>query len=282
MKIFRYFNGLKKELLIHHAKGDSIGFVPTMGALHEGHLSLIHQSKALTDFTVCSIFVNPEQFNSREDFLKYPSTIERDIELLRGQECDYLFIPDEDEIYPDKKSKSKHFDLGYLETILEGAFRPGHFQGVSLVIERLLSQIDPDYILMGQKDFQQCMVVKKVIELIHSKTKVISCPIIRESSGLAMSSRNMRLSDEEKIKASKLFSSLEFIKNNRNLRSFSDLKDEAINTLQKEGFNVEYLAMAKTKNLELTDTFQQNETYVLLIAAFLNKIRLIDNLVIAG
>jgi pantoate--beta-alanine ligase len=282
MKIFRYFNGLKKELLIHNAKGDSIGFVPTMGALHEGHLSLIHQSKALTDFTVCSIFVNPEQFNSREDFLKYPSTIERDIELLRRQECDYLFIPDEDEIYPDKKSKSKHFDLGYLETILEGAFRPGHFQGVSLVIERLLSQIDPDYILMGQKDFQQCMVVKKVIELIHSKTKVISCPIIRESSGLAMSSRNMRLSDEEKIKASKLFSSLEFIRNNRSLRSFSDLKDEAISTLQKEGFNVEYLAMAKTKNLELTDSFQQNETYVLLIAAFLNKIRLIDNLVIAG
>lgn len=280
MKIFRYFDGLKKELLSHITKGDSIGFVPTMGALHEGHLSLIHQSKTLTGITVCSIFVNSEQFNSREDYLKYPSTIETDIDLLRLHECDYLFIPEENEIYPDKKSKNKYFELDYLETILEGAFRPGHFQGVSLVIERLLSQINPDYIFMGQKDFQQCMVVNKVIELIHSKTKVISCPIIRESSGLAMSSRNMRLTAEEKKKASKLFSSLEFIKNNLNNRPFSDLRDEAINQLQKEGFNVEYLALAKSGNLELIDTFQQGENYVLLIAAFLNKIRLIDNVVI--
>lgn len=212
--------------------------------------------------------------------MKYPSTIETDIDLLRLHECDYLFIPEENEIYPDKKSKNKYFELDYLETILEGAFRPGHFQGVSLVIERLLSQINPDYIFMGQKDFQQCMVVNKVIELIHSKTKVISCPIIRESSGLAMSSRNMRLTAEEKKKASKLFSSLEFIKNNLNNRPFSDLRDEAINQLQKEGFNVEYLALAKSGNLELIDTFQQGENYVLLIAAFLNKIRLIDNVVI--
>ena len=233
MKIFRYFKELKNELLTHRNQGTTVGFVPTMGALHEGHFSLIHQSKILTGITVCSIFVNPQQFNNREDFLKYPSTIENDISLLKKHNCDILFIPDEKEIYPDEQSKNKHFDLGFLETVLEGAFRPGHFQGVSMVIERLLSQIDPDYIFMGQKDFQQCMVVNKVIELMHSKTIVIKCPIIREDSGLAMSSRNMRLSDEERKIAAEIFRSLEFIKKNLPHLPFYQLRDEAINHLQK-------------------------------------------------
>lgn len=280
MKIFRYFKDLSIELLKQIAQGDTVGFVPTMGALHEGHLSLIHQSKILTGITVCSIFVNPEQFNNREDFLKYPSTLESDIHLLKKQKCDYLFLPDENEIYPDENAKNKHFDLGYLETILEGAFRPGHFQGVALVIERLLSQIDPDFIFLGQKDFQQCMVVNKVVEIMHSKTKVIACPIIRENSGLAMSSRNMRLTSEEKQKAAELFQSLQFIKNNLGQHGFPELRDEAVGRLQTEGFNVEYIAMANSKSLELTDTFTQDDKNVLLIAAFLGKVRLIDNLIV--
>lgn len=279
--IFTVFGDLKDELLKQRTMGQTIGFVPTMGALHDGHLSLIRQSKKLTNVTLCSIFVNPEQFNNREDFLKYPSTIENDIRILKKQNCDYLFIPDEKEMYPDENSKNKHFDLGYLETVLEGSFRPGHFQGVALVIERLLSQIDADYIFMGQKDYQQCMVVKKVVELMHSKTKVIPCPIIRESSGLAMSSRNMRLSAEEQQKASQLSIALNFIKNNLRHSNFSELRREKICHLESHGFRIEYLELANAKSLEITDTIQPGEKYVILIAAYLGNIRLIDNMVLS-
>ena len=280
MKIFKSFNDIINALSVCRSNGDPIGFVPTMGALHDGHSSLIRQSKKLTGITVCSIFVNPEQFNNKEDFLKYPSTMEADILLLKKLDCDFLFIPDEKEIYPDEEAKNKHFDLGYLETILEGAFRPGHFQGVSLVIERLLSQIDPDYIFMGQKDFQQCMVVNKVVELMHAKTIVVKCPIIRETSGLAMSSRNMRLGDDEKKTASEIFASLQFIKNNLAEQSFSFLKESAKQRLEKQGFKVEYLALAKADNLEIIDQYRSGEQFVLLIAAYLGKIRLIDNIII--
>ena len=169
-----------------------------MGALHNGHVSLISQSKKKTDITVCSIFVNHAQFNNPDDFEKYPSTIENDILLLEESGCDILFIPSEDEIYPDAASKNKHFELGYLEKVLEGEFRPGHFQGVCLVVERLLNIVEPDFLFLGQKDYQQCLVIKKLISLMQKNIKVIICPILREKNGLAMSSRNLRLNEEEK------------------------------------------------------------------------------------
>ena len=177
----------------------SIGFVPTMGALHEGHLSLLAKSKKENSITVCSIFINPTQFNDPLDFEKYPVTIEQDIQKLDSIDCDILFLPSVDEIYPDGLNYNIHFALGELETIWEGKYRPGHFQGVCLVVKRLLEIVQPDMLFLGQKDFQQCKVIAKLIEILNFEKKIalIICPTMREPDGLAMSSRNMRLSDKQ-------------------------------------------------------------------------------------
>ena len=155
MLIFKFAADIKKYLNAVKEKGAAIGFVPTMGALHNGHISLIKHSKKQTDITVCSIFVNPVQFNNAEDFEKYPITVENDILLLQENGCDILFMPSVAEMYPDEISKQKHYDLGRLENILEGKYRPGHFQGVCLVVEKLLTIVEPNILFLGQKDFQQ-------------------------------------------------------------------------------------------------------------------------------
>ena len=258
----------------------TVGFVPTMGALHKGHLSLIEASKNQSNVTVCSIFVNPTQFNNLKDFEKYPVTIEKDIALLEENECDILFLPDEKEIYPDAKSKEKHFDLGNLEKILEGKFRPGHFQGVCLIMDKLLDIVSPDFLFIGQKDFQQCLVIKKLIEEKRISVRVIICPILREENRLAMSSRNTRLSSDEKEIASKLFQSLQSIKQNLSGSNFTLLKQKAISDLEQSGFKVDYLELANKKDLSFTGSENKEETLILLIAAYLNDVRLIDNLII--
>ena len=191
-------------------------------------------------------------------------------------------MPNEEEIYPDQKSRNKHYDLGYLETILEGKFRPGHFQGVCLVVEKLLNIVDPEYIFIGQKDFQQCMVIKRLIELMHKKTEVVICPILRESNGLAMSSRNMRLNPGEIKIAAELNSALVSIKNNLTTNNFSELKNLALLHLKKVGFRVEYLELAKRNDLKLVTEFAKGDNLVILVAAFLNEVRLIDNVLIKG
>ncbi|HVZ96817.1 MAG TPA: pantoate--beta-alanine ligase, partial [Chitinophagaceae bacterium] len=187
MIICKQSSDINNYLSAQRKKIRSVGFVPTMGALHEGHISLIKQSKKKTGLTVCSIFVNPVQFNNAEDFEKYPSTIENDILLLEENGCDILFVPSEREMYPDESSKHKQYALGYLEEILEGKFRPGHFQGVCLVVEKLLNIVRPDILFLGQKDYQQCLVIKKLVRLMGSRVKVKIEPIIREKNGLAMS-----------------------------------------------------------------------------------------------
>src|SRR6476660_2225904 len=191
-----------------------IGFVPTMGALHNGHLALIEQSKSPDTTTVCSIFVNPTQFNDKKDFEKYPVTIENDIYLLEKASTDILFIPAVDEIYPDGLATNFSYDLGYLETMLEGFYRPGHFQGVCRVMHKLLNIVQPDDLFMGQKDYQQCMVIKKLIESYNLKAYLNVVPTQRENSGLAMSSRNLLLSDAAKQKATTIYNALNFIKDN--------------------------------------------------------------------
>ncbi len=258
----------------------SIGFVPTMGALHKGHLSLISQSKKNTDVTISSIFVNPVQFNNIDDFKNYPYTIEKDILFLEESGCDILFIPSEDEIYPDAASKNKHYDLGYLEKVLEGKFRPGHFQGVCLVVERLLDIVDPTHLFLGQKDYQQCLIIKKLISIMNKNIKVMICPVLREKNGLAMSSRNLRLSEEEKKMASHLFKSLTYIKKNLLPENFLQLKSKAIIKLEKKGFNIDYLELANSNNLEIVQDSHESENLIILIAAFLNSVRLIDNVLV--
>jgi len=277
MIIFKHAADLKKFLERPDLSECRLGFVPTMGALHAGHLSLLKRSKESSDITVCSIFVNPTQFNNSDDFRKYPKTIEQDILLLEENNCDILFLPHEKEIYPDETSKNKHFDLGYLETVLEGKFRPGHFQGVSLVVEKLLNIVEPDLLFLGQKDFQQCMVIKKLISIMNQKTEVIVCPILREENGLAMSSRNLRLTEEEREIAANLHRALVSIKDNVHVENFSTSKNRAVKDLESKGFKVEYLELAKRNDLEIVPDFIAGEQLVILIAAFLHDVRLIDN-----
>ncbi|MDQ6889677.1 MAG: pantoate--beta-alanine ligase [Bacteroidota bacterium] len=280
MIIFKHSKDLQFYLKKVKSAEITNGFVPTMGALHSGHLSLIEQCRKQAKLTICSIFVNPTQFNNPEDFKKYPSTIESDILFLEEHGCDILFLPDEKEIYPDAASKTKHFNLGYLETVLEGEFRPGHFQGVCLVVEKLLNIVNPDYLFIGQKDFQQCLVIKKLIGIMQKTIKLVICPILREKSGLAMSSRNLRLNSSEKILAAELYQSLELIKKDLTPINFSELKKKAILSMENDGFKIEYLEMAKTKDLQLVTEFKNGDDLVILIAAFLNEIRLIDNILI--
>jgi pantoate--beta-alanine ligase len=280
MILFKHSKDLHSYLDRIRISKNPVGFVPTMGALHKGHLSLIDQCKSQAKVTVCSIFVNPTQFNNPDDFKKYPVTIEKDIQLLEEHGCDILFLPDEKEMYPDAASKDKYFDLGYLETILEGKFRPGHFQGVCLIVEKLLTIINPDKLFIGQKDFQQCLVIKKLIEIDRLKTEVVIAPILREENGLAMSSRNTRLSSAERNLASELYHSLQFIKNHLTNSNFNELRNEKISYLENLGFKVDYLELANTKNLRLTDKFEKNKSNICLIAAYLNDVRLIDNLII--
>jgi pantoate--beta-alanine ligase len=282
MILFKHSKDLQSYLDYTDQKNGFTGFVPTMGALHEGHLSLIAQSRLKTRITICSIFVNPVQFNNRDDFKKYPIAIEKDILLLEENGCDVLFMPVEKEIYPDTDSRIKHFELGYLEKILEGKFRPGHFQGVCTVMEKLLNIIDPSVLFLGQKDYQQCLVIKKLVGLMNKDIEIVICPILREPNGLAMSSRNLRLNDKEKDIAAELYKTLEQIKKNLAPGNFSYLKKEAIVKLELAGFTIDYLELTKRTNLEIVDDCNTDEKYIVLIAAFLNDVRLIDNLEVTG
>ena len=258
----------------------SIGFVPTMGALHQGHISLVNISKKSHDLTVCSIFVNPTQFNDKKDFEQYPSTIERDIDMLEKAGCDILFLPPVAEIYPGGIKNDNHYDLGYLENILEGKFRPGHFQGVCQVVDRLLVIIQPDRLYLGQKDYQQCMVLKKMISLYHSKTAVIIGPTLRETDGLAMSSRNMRLNEAERARAVKISETLSFIKKQWRPGYLEDLKERTTQYLATEGFKVDYVEIANADTLEPMESSDGKTPLVAVIAASLNEVRLIDNILL--
>jgi len=257
-----------------------IGFVPTMGALHNGHLALIEQSKSPDTTTVCSIFVNPTQFNDKKDFEKYPVTIENDIYLLEKASTDILFIPAVDEIYPDGLATNFSYDIGYLETMLEGFYRPGHFQGVCRVMHKLLNIVQPDDLFMGQKDYQQCMVIKRLIELYKISTQLHLVPTRREESGLAMSSRNVRLSDEAKQKASAIFKALGFIKNNISSLSIAQLKEKATAIILDAGFEkIDYIEICDADSLMPLNKFQQTKM-VALAAAFIEGVRLIDNMLL--
>ncbi len=259
----------------------SIGFVPTMGALHQGHLSLIGLSKQADTLTVCSIFVNPTQFNDPKDFEKYPVTIEQDILLLERAGCHVLFLPTVQEMYPNGTAPSLHYDLGYLETLLEGSHRPGHFQGVCQVVHRLLDIVQPTHFYLGQKDYQQCMVLKKLIELIGSPAVLTIGPTLREASGLAMSSRNMRLSEGDKQKATAIYEAHCFIKQHIQQGALLPLLQLAQKKILEAGFEkIDYVAIGNAATLQPVTNWDGKEQLVVLTAAFLNGVRLIDNMLL--
>ncbi len=276
----------KGDELSHYLKekkkdGAIIGFAPTMGALHEGHLSLIKASKQLAGLTVCSIFVNPTQFNDPGDFQKYPSIIEQDIFFLEKNKTDILFLPSVAEIYQSGINQLEHYDLGYLETILEGQYRPGHFQGVCQVMKRLIDIVEPDHLFMGQKDYQQCMVVRKLIELMNKPTLFHACPTTREADGLAMSSRNMRLNEKERKQATGIYKSLLYIKKSIHSGNFEGVIAQARTILFENNFKVDYVEIADAETLQLVHDSNSQRKLVALIAAFQQDTRLIDNMLVS-
>ena len=279
MQVISSAEELTKQILA--VKPRKTGFVPTMGCLHEGHVSLIKKSKAEDGLTVCSIFINPTQFNNPDDFKKYPVTTAQDIQLLTDLECDILFLPAVTEIYP-AGYQYKTYDIGTLDNIWEGQHRPGHFQGVCNVMDRLLEIVPADDLWMGQKDFQQCLVIQKLLGLTN-RTGIHFHMIstIREASGLAMSSRNTRLSKEGFSKAAALREALAMIKAQYQTIPFSVLEDKAKDFVLERGFEkIEYLSVALQENLMPAERFQSNEKYVVLTAAWIENVRLIDNILL--
>lgn len=296
MILFKKTTDLRNWVDAQRKKDDCIGFVPTMGALHDGHISLIEASKKKDTITVSSIFVNPTQFNDPKDFKKYPVTLEKDIDMLEKAGCDVLFLPGVEEIYPPARlshsggddkigpgfSPKMHYDLGFLETILEGKYRPGHFQGVCMVVHRLLEIVNPDHLYLGQKDYQQCMILARLVELtgLKNKTEIVICPTLREVDGLAMSSRNMRLNEVERKNAVTIYQCLNMIKENAEKNTPAELIKKAKLMLEKAGFKVDYVEIADAGDLSPVHDWNGKQKWVALIAASLNEVRLIDNMVI--
>lgn len=259
-------------------KRKTIGFVPTMGALHQGHLSLIRASQQKTDVTVCSIFVNPIQFNKQEDLDNYPRNIETDVLKLESVNCDVLFLPNVDDIYPTKQYKN--FEFRKLAEVMEGEHRPGHFNGVANVIERFFEIIRPSFAFFGEKDFQQLAIVKALTKQLGLKTEIIGCPILREDSGLAMSSRNERLSTTQKKDAAIIFEALTFIKKNYLKYNIAEHKSYFTKTILAKNMELEYIEFADGISLQPIQNFNETNCCVVFIAVHVGKVRLIDNVTI--
>ena len=262
------------------SKGLTIGFVPTMGALHEAHINLINHSATVSDITVCSIFVNPTQFNDPADYNNYPKTLETDIRKLSASKVTVIYVPPVSEVYREGVVALEHYDLGYLETILEGKFRPGHFQGVCQVMSRLLKTVDPDYLFMGEKDYQQCMVIRKLLTNLDQNISLVTRPTIREKDGLAMSSRNTRLTPEQRKQAPLIYQTLSEIKSRLAPGNLEQLKQAATMKLTNGGFRVEYVEIADADTLSPVAEWPGNSKLVALTAAFLGDVRLIDNMLL--
>ena len=279
MIIIRTLEELSELINSSEYSNSSVGFVPTMGALHEGHGSLITSAKKDNQLVICSIFVNPTQFNKAEDLEKYPRKEKEDILLLESFECDYLFMPTTDEIY--KNYNFPGIELNELENVMEGKFRPGHFQGVCQIVYRLFDLVKPTKAYFGLKDFQQVAVIKFMTKHFLFPIEIIACQTIREESGLAMSSRNLRLSEAEKKDSLIIFNTLQFIKENlENFDSIKTLKDKAINYFHKGNLTLEYLEIVDQNTLTQSNE-KVKKNLVVCIAAYCNKIRLIDNMILS-
>lgn len=266
-----------QEQLEKLRKKGSIGFVPTMGALHSGHLSLVEEAMKENDRVVISIFVNPTQFNDANDLKRYPRNLEADLKLLEPSGCDLVFAPEPEEIYPEPDTRK--FDFGEMEQVMEGAHRPGHFNGVAQVVSKLFDLVKPDRAYFGQKDFQQLAIIRKLVEKLNMKIEIVSCPIIREKSGLAMSSRNELLKSEERENAALIYKTLSEAKKQTNEKSVYELKKWVAETINKNPFlDVEYFEVVDEENLKPVKNWGRNSKKVGCIAVFCGKIRLIDNI----
>jgi pantoate--beta-alanine ligase len=276
MHIFKEIAPLKAFLAQIKAHNKLIGFVPTMGALHKGHLTLIAESLQKTDITVCSIFVNPAQFTNSTDLQKYPRNLSRDIEQLNKAGCDVLFCPDDLELYPHLPNIEISFKQ--LDRVLEGHGRPGHFSGVALIISKLFHIVLPDIAFFGQKDLQQCLIIKQLVQELNFDVHIRIVLTVRENDGLAMSSRNLRLNAEERIRAVTLFKALTLAKHELlEGKDWKEVKQQAILLFLAQHIKLEYFELVDFTNLEPISALTKAEHPVICVAAFVGEIRLIDN-----
>jgi pantoate--beta-alanine ligase len=276
MLVLRKIKEIEELISLKKQKGQTIGFVPTMGALHQGHISLINYSKQQTDITVCSIFVNPTQFNNASDLTHYPRTPEADIKLLEEAGCDILYMPEVKDVYPENDTRK--FDFGYLDTILEGAKRPGHFNGVGQVVSILLEGVKPHKAFFGSKDYQQVMVVKSLVKQLNLEVEIIACPILREADGLAMSSRNVRLNEQERLEAAAIPEMMKLGNQILKLYGIAEAKKYISSVVATiPNMKLEYYEVCDAETLELLTEFNPKQKAVSLIAVFVGNIRLIDN-----
>lgn len=279
MKILHKISDLQLELNSLKLNGKSIGFVPTMGALHEGHISLVEMARANNDVVVVSIFVNPIQFNNPDDLEKYPRTFETDAVLLEKASCDYIFYPSVNEMYPEEETQKYNF--GPLETVMEGAFRPGHFNGVAIVVKKLFDIVQAGHAYFGKKDFQQLTIIRKLVEIENIPIEIIAGETKREKDGLAMSSRNRRLTQEERKLAPQIYSTLQWIQSNKNKRKPLELEKDALKRLSKD-FKPEYFKIVDGHSLQAIEDWSDTDYPVVCVAALLGAVRLIDNLELTG
>lgn len=267
------------DVLLDSARvnGKRIGFVPTMGALHKGHISLVEKSVAENDLTVVSVFVNPTQFNDKKDLDTYPRTLEADNKLLKAAGCDYVFTPSEQEMYPEPDTRV--FEFGYLGEIMEGAHRPGHFNGVAQIVSKLFYIVKPDRAYFGEKDFQQIAIIRSMVEQLEMPVEIVSCPIYREEDGLALSSRNMRLSKQERQIAPNIYA---FLNESRKLvpeKTVQEVTDYVIDGLNEiDGLEVEYYMIIDSETLCPLKSWSETKKAVGCITVYCGDVRLIDNI----
>jgi pantoate--beta-alanine ligase len=253
----------------------TLGFVPTMGALHNGHVSLIKKSTEENDYTLISIFVNPKQFNNSEDLKQYPRTLDADLSLLEGLSNCVVFAPDEAELYP-KNDGFVPMELGSIGRVLEGAFRPGHFEGVVHVVHNLFRLVEANQAYFGQKDFQQLAIIRLLTKHFGFQTRIIACPTVRETNGLAMSSRNMRLSEKERQDALIIIETLRLVEASKNKHSIQETLVTARSLFEQGSLSLEYLAIVDPETLNELTEWQEKQ--ICCIAAHCGSVRLIDNL----
>lgn len=279
MKRFIHIQDLQNFLSRPEISSTSVGFVPTMGALHEGHLSLIRRSKKENDITVCSIFVNPIQFNNQDDLTGYPRMIEQDSKLLVREGVDLLFAPEADEMYPSGEKPYLDLDFGKLDRVMEGKYRPGHFNGVAIVVKKLFDIVKPTRAYFGKKDFQQLTIINHMVQLLRLPVEIVACETVREPDGLAMSSRNLRLTISEREVASQIYDVLMYTKANAGSMPVKKLQLLAHKRLESNPlFRIDYFEIVDKQTLLPVSSWDHPENIIACTATYLGDIRLIDNL----
>jgi pantoate--beta-alanine ligase len=277
MKIYETVSDLQKELRTLRRQKKTIGFVPTMGALHEGHLTLVRKCVAENDVCAVSIFVNPTQFNNKSDLENYPRTLSEDAKLLESVHCSIIFAPSENEIYPEPDTRI--FDFGQLGEVMEGKYRPGHFNGVAQVVSRLFDVVQPDRAYFGEKDFQQLAIIREMVKQYRMPVEIVGCPIVREADGMALSSRNARLSKEEREKAVLISHTLLKSCNFADEKSVPELKAWVVNQINSEPLlEVEYFDIVDAVTLQSVDDWNDSRSVIGCVTVYCGDVRLIDNI----